>query len=136
MNDTKFKEHISWKDWRMRTAEQYITAIKHHMPMNIIPDTKYQMGGQGFYSTLNDYKKFQLMLINEGEYDGVRVFKKETIQKYVFKNILLVDDVSLLPNSKGAISDGMVASKNQWCALGQLDKNGTFGWSGFGGCQW
>lgn len=47
-----------------------------------------------------------------------------------------VDDASLLPNSMGGIATGMVNAKNQWGALGQIDKNGTFGWSGFGGCQW
>lgn len=83
MNDTKFKQHISWKDWRNRTAEPFVTPIKHHVPFNVVPDTNYQMGGQGFYSTLSDYKKFQLMLVNDGKniFNGKVVFKKETVDK-------------------------------------------------------
>ncbi len=38
-------------------------------------------GGSGLVSTATDYMRFALMLWNEGEYDGVRVLKRETVAR-------------------------------------------------------
>lgn len=56
--------------WFIRTAGTYLTSLKHHVPLNALQSTfsttDYELGGQGIYSTLKDYKKFQLMLVNKG----------------------------------------------------------------------
>lgn len=46
-------------------------------PKHIADD--WTPGGSGLVSTAPDYMRFALMLWNEGEYDGVRILKKETV---------------------------------------------------------
>ncbi len=38
-------------------------------------------GGGGLYSTLNDYRRFCDMLLNQGSLDGVQLAKPETVEK-------------------------------------------------------
>lgn len=40
-----------------------------------------QSGGGGLFSTLSDYKNFAHMLLNEGELNGARILKPETVRK-------------------------------------------------------
>lgn len=40
----------------------------------------YESGGAGLVSTIDDYKKFALMLLNKGEYNGVRILGKKTVE--------------------------------------------------------
>ncbi len=40
----------------------------------------YMAGCGGLYSTIDDYEKFACMLLHEGEYEGVRILKKETVK--------------------------------------------------------
>lgn len=42
--------------------------------------TTYFSGGGGLYSTATDYYAFMQMLLNGGEYNGVRILKKETVE--------------------------------------------------------
>lgn len=41
--------------------------------------TAYCSGGGGLYSTLDDYLKFERMMLNGGELEGVRILKPETV---------------------------------------------------------
>lgn len=136
MTDTSFYDKVDFYNWKMETADQYLTFLKHHTPFNVIPETSFEMGGQGIYSTLNDYKKFQMMLVNNGVFNNKVVFKSATIQNLVYKNLLPVSDVSKLIQV-GSIAKGLGVAKVAWSAPGQLDvKTGNFGWAGFGGCSW
>lgn len=48
------------------------------------PETmRYVSGGQGLWSTLDDYLKFARMFIGEGAVDGVRLLKPETFTRMV-----------------------------------------------------
>lgn len=40
----------------------------------------FESGGAGIVSTIEDYTKFALMLLNEGEYQGKRYLSKQTVQ--------------------------------------------------------
>lgn len=40
---------------------------------------EFEMGGGGLHGTMNDYGKFIRMILNDGELDGVRVLKPETV---------------------------------------------------------
>lgn len=42
--------------------------------------TEWNSGGGGLISTANDYMKFALMMWNNGEYNGQRILKPETLQ--------------------------------------------------------
>ncbi|MFK7770375.1 MAG: serine hydrolase domain-containing protein [Mariniblastus sp.] len=64
-------------------------------------------GGWGLTATINDYMRFARMLQNEGELDGVRVLKAETVKLMATSH--LSDDVkkrSWLP-SKGQVGFGI-----------------------------
>ncbi len=43
------------------------------------PDSIYESGGAGLYSTVNDYLKFSQMLANGGIYNGTRIIGRKTI---------------------------------------------------------
>jgi methyl acetate hydrolase len=40
---------------------------------------EFEMGGGGLLSTMSDYGRFMRMILNDGELDGVRVLKPETV---------------------------------------------------------
>jgi CubicO group peptidase (beta-lactamase class C family) len=64
-------------------------------------------GGFGLTSTIDDYMRFARMLVNEGELDGVRILRPETVQLMATNH--LSDDVterSWLP-SKGSVGFGI-----------------------------
>ena len=43
------------------------------------PDLAYESGGQGLWSTLDDYLKFARLFVEGGSVDGVRLLKPETV---------------------------------------------------------
>jgi len=43
------------------------------------PDSLYEAGGAGLYSTVNDYLRFSQMLANNGSFDGERIIGRKTI---------------------------------------------------------
>ena len=44
-------------------------------------EPEYEMGGGGLYSTISDYGRFIRMILNDGELEGVRVLKPETVEE-------------------------------------------------------
>ncbi len=52
--------------------------------LNLVPDDRtvapsFKSGGGGLVSTLVDYTRFLRMIVNDGELDGVRILKSETL---------------------------------------------------------
>lgn len=45
----------------------------------------FESGGAGLVSTINDYQKFALMLVNGGTYNGIRILGRKTVE-YLSKN--------------------------------------------------
>jgi CubicO group peptidase (beta-lactamase class C family) len=68
---------------------------------------KQKNGGHGLISTADDYMRFALMLQNEGELDGVRILKPETIALMAKDHLpKVLDDKSWLPG-KGQMGFGL-----------------------------
>jgi CubicO group peptidase (beta-lactamase class C family) len=64
-------------------------------------------GGFGWTSTIDDYSKFALMLLNEGEFGGKRVLKPETVRLMATNHLdEAITDRSWLPN-KGQVGFGV-----------------------------
>jgi CubicO group peptidase (beta-lactamase class C family) len=64
-------------------------------------------GGFGFTSTLDDYMRFARMLLNEGELDGVRLLRPETVRLMATSHLAdSVTERSWLP-SKGQVGFGI-----------------------------
>ncbi|MCA8901882.1 MAG: beta-lactamase family protein, partial [Hyphomonas sp.] len=56
-----------------------------------------ESGGHGLVSTIGDYARFCQMLVNEGELDGVRILKPETVE---------LMRTNVLPEGMSLFSDG------------------------------
>lgn len=85
MNDTGF--YLNEKQ-RSRLAQAYQEVSGGHLQpytdirYGIDPDANvlaYESGGAGLYSTIDDYKKFAMMLCHGGTYEGRRVLSKKTV---------------------------------------------------------
>jgi CubicO group peptidase (beta-lactamase class C family) len=50
-------------------------------PNRAFSPTAYNSGGGGMSGTVGDYARFLQMLLNEGEFDGVRVLRAETVRQ-------------------------------------------------------
>ena len=78
MNDTAFQIAEGWKDSttpvHVKTDDGWVDS---GIELNQTPE--YYAGGHGLYSTPQDYIKFQQALLNNGELDGVRILRSETV---------------------------------------------------------
>lgn len=78
MSDTNFR---ITNEQRRRLARVHartsdgIVATDTELPQ----DPEFHMGGGGLYSTVGDYLKFTQMILHEGQFNGVRVLRPETV---------------------------------------------------------
>jgi CubicO group peptidase (beta-lactamase class C family) len=84
MRDTAFQMAEGWKDTTtpvaVKTPDGWVdTGIE----LNQTPE--YFAGGHGLYSTPNDYLRFQQALLRDGELDGARILRQETVEA-AFRN--------------------------------------------------
>lgn len=58
-------------------------------PIDLPPaeNPEFEMGGGGLHGTMSDYGRFIRMILNDGELDGVRVLKAETVQNMAKNHI-------------------------------------------------
>ncbi len=79
--------------------DRAFTTNTQHLPLT--------QGGAGLVSTLDDYMRFARMLENEGELDGVRILKRETVRLMSTNQLPAeITDRSWLP-SKGRVGFGL-----------------------------
>ena len=98
-------------------------------------------GGGGLISTADDYLKFARMLLNDGEVDGVRLLKPETVT--LMRTNSLTDAQRAIPFmgmpfwiGQGfglGVSVILDAEKQAWMGAAS---NGSFGWPGAFGTWW
>ncbi len=110
------------KDKQLRLAQMYApneNGLKPANPLSswrFVNPSEFYSGGGGLCSTCHDYLRFCKMMLNEGELDGVRILKPETVRAMT-KN--------QLPNSKG-FQFGLGVS---------IDGDGAYGWGGAAGTR-
>ena len=83
-------------------------------------------GGAGLSSTVTDYAKFLQMYLNKGEYDGVRLLSRTTI------NFMMQNQVGDLLGNGGrdyGLAFGIVDETGE--AMGGRGSEGTFDWGGY-----
>jgi len=86
MHDTRF---LPPADWRARIAP---TERDHGVPLRgvVHDETSRAMGGvaghAGLFTTADDLAKFAEMMLNLGEYNGVRIFSPLTVRKFTSPN--------------------------------------------------
>jgi CubicO group peptidase (beta-lactamase class C family) len=83
-------------------------------------------GGAGLSSTILDYAKFLQMYLNLGEYDGLRLLSRTTV------NFMMQNQVGNLLGDRGfdyGIAFGLIDEKGE--AMGGRGSMGTFDWGGY-----
>lgn len=105
-------------------------GISNHMSTK----PKFESGGAGLVSTIDDFAKFARMLINNGEYNGTRILSKESI-KYISTPTLTTEQINdfnkSMPHmqgySYGNLMRVMTNPERGFC----LAEKGEYGWDGW-----
>ena len=147
MSDTGF-----WvpEEKRHRLARIYMTDYAawqvvpapqnaNHLGINYAMDKPpaFESGGAGLVSTLDDYAKFALMLLNKGEYKGRRILSKRAVE-YMTSPSLMPWQLEELSRGWRSLSGFSYGNLMRVCTdPGQaymLCEKGEYGWDGWLGC--
>ncbi|WP_194976797.1 serine hydrolase domain-containing protein [Aquiflexum lacus] len=102
-------------------------------PSNLGWDTNYPIngakthysGGGGLSGTAMDYAKFLQMYLNGGEYNGIRILSRKTIETMMANQMVELD-----PNEGKYHGLGFAVSTDKTAAKGGIGSPGTFEWGG------
>jgi CubicO group peptidase (beta-lactamase class C family) len=81
---------------------------------------KYFSGGAGLSSTIEDYAKFLQLYLNQGEFNGVRLLSRKTVE------LMLTDQLPTMDNEYG-LAFGLETEKNNHVSVLSV---GSFLWGG------
>ena len=84
-------------------------------------------GTGGLVSTVPDYLRFQQMMLNGGELDGVRILGRKTVELIGSNHIGNLPVASRGPGHGFGLAVSVVTDVG---ASGQLGSTGTYGWGG------
>lgn len=125
MNSTTFaptseiwKRMIAMYDYKDNKAVE--TSMEGHI-FSDLPLT-YTCGGAGAVSCIDDYSKFAQMLLNGGEYNGVRILSEESVNDIHTQHIS-----EKIENPSEIWGYGVRVNKNGFY---KEIPNGAYGWSG------
>jgi len=82
---------------------------------------KYYSGGAGLSSTAEDYAKFLQLFLNKGEYNGVRLLSRKTVE------LMLTNQTQPPITTQVGLGFGLETDKNDYQSIYSL---GTFSWGG------
>jgi CubicO group peptidase (beta-lactamase class C family) len=95
--------------------------VDHH-----IHPTSFPSGGGGLVSTASDYLRFAQMLVHKGEFEGVRLLGRKTVELMMTNH--LADGVHLDNPAEGfGLGGSVLMDLGKGQTLGSV---GTFGWGG------
>jgi CubicO group peptidase (beta-lactamase class C family) len=100
-------------------------------PNRAFSPTAYNSGGAGMSATIGDYARFLQMLLNEGELDGVRVLRAETVRQ------MTQNATGNMPTIRGpgwGFTLGFGILTDPAAAKSRLPA-GSYGWGGIYGTQ-
>lgn len=96
------------------------------------------LGGGGLVSTAGDYARFCQMILNQGELDGVRILRPETVD--LMATNMIPDEVLAVPNPARLLPFGPAFGFGLGfsivldpAAIGAVEGRGTLAWGGGGG---
>ncbi len=106
------------------------TIVIENEPLgDYLSDPALHNGGGGLTSTINDYFIFAQMLLNGGEYQGVRILGRKTVE-YLSSNHMPENLLPYAPDASGegyGLAMSVTVDENQ---LGFLGSTGDYGWGG------
>ena len=79
MTDTAFSHSPSMLERAAAVHARLPDGSLQTMDLPPPENPEFEMGGGGLHGTMRDYGKFIRMILNDGELDGVRVLKAETV---------------------------------------------------------
>lgn len=82
---------------------------------------KYFSGGAGLSSTVEDYARFLQLFLNKGEYNGVRLVSRKTVE------LMLTDQLPKTMSNAFGLGFGLETEKNDGQSVLSL---GSFSWGG------
>ena len=138
MNDTRFYLPESKSD-RLVTVQQKVDGRWEKYPVTFY-DTDYPIkgaksffsGGAGLSSTAKDYATFLQMYLNGGEYNGIRLLSRKTV------DIILSNQIGNIwgdeSNTKFGLAFDILTESGQ--IKGGMGSVGTFGWGGYFNTQY
>jgi CubicO group peptidase (beta-lactamase class C family) len=85
-----------------------------------VEEPEWWAGGHGLYSTPRDYLRFQRMLLGNGELDGVRILRPETVDAAFTNQIGELDFPSHIPSGDPAVSHAWNGPTGQKWGYGLL----------------
>lgn len=92
----------------------------------------FESGGAGLVSTIDDYAKFAMMMVNKGTYNGVRILSRKTVewmtQSQLNEKQLACMDWEQL---EGYGYANLMRVMTNVADAKQLGSNGEFGWDGW-----
>ncbi len=100
-------------------------------PSRAFSAAAYNSGGAGMSGTIGDYARFLQMLLNEGELDGVRVLRAETVRQMTQN---ATGDMPTLRGPGWGFTLGFGIMKDPAAAKSRLPA-GSYGWGGIYGTQ-
>ncbi len=87
MNDTAFAHSADMLSRASAIHARLEDGSLVPMELPAPENPEFEMGGGGLQSTMSDYGRFMRMILNDGELDGVRVLKAETVQQMCSNHI-------------------------------------------------
>ena len=82
---------------------------------------KYFSGGAGLSSTVEDYAKFLQLFLNKGEYNGVRLLSRKTVE------LMLTNQIQPPITNQFGLGFGLETEKNDYQNMYSV---GSFSWGG------
>ncbi len=105
---------------------------------------EFEMGGGGLHSTMSDYGRFMRMILNDGELDGVRLLKPETVHEMASNNMgdLRVKELKTVMPPFSADAEFFPGDPKTWGLTFQINEvaastgrpAGTLMWAGLSNC--
>ena len=130
MNDTYFylpkEKHSRLVSLYELKDDKAISKVTSKIFDNVNPDYptldgKYYSGGAGLSSTIEDYAKFLQMFLNKGEYNGVRILSRKTVE------LMLTAQLQPPITNQYGLGFGLETEKNDHLSIFSV---GSFQWGG------
>ncbi len=115
MHETEFRIGEGWKDGGLTPVQAKVDGSWVDSGIELNQSPQYWAGGHGLYSTPNDYIKFEQALLGNGELDGVRILRSETVDAAFTNQIGDLDFPAEIPSADpGATHELNLGAGYKW----------------------
>lgn len=140
MSDTGFEIAENARDRvasiHLRGADGALAIIPS--PAGSPDEQEFRPGGAGLYGTASDYLRLLRMILCDGELDGVRILRSDTVDKMWTNQIgeLCAGRVDSACPALALPYDPLPGQHGQWCLLGSLNPHAVAGGRSAGSAGW